>query len=368
MVSNINRAIAERILSEIRIHNPNSGGVMVAIIGSKGCGKTHLLTRLSHQVVFWHPTLQAVMRETVIWRGRTLDYWNWMYSSDFEWEAPEFRRKVYIHYHEEDSPTFVDELGQDIVFPPDALKTYRTARDLHENLELGEINVVYEPSRYRMTRGMRDILTARACASPGVLDDLEIDPPLWWVEFLFYLLQFKKAGFLTVILDEADEIFPQTSSGIRWHIQALFCDAAKDFRKANISLFYSIHDLTDLDYRLRSKTQYWGYMRGARPKPGSLLGRTAALLLPIGEVIFERDGYGNTNLGKLQERPRVRTLFLSGTGDPAAWEEYIDDEDTAPLTLSCPLCGHTWIPRVIAPRFCPNCKAALEYEVGLENI
>ena len=116
MVSNINREVARRILNEIRIHNTNAGGTMTAIIGSKGCGKTHLLIRLSHQVVFLHPIRQEAVLETVIWRGRTLDYWNWMYAPDFEWEAPEFQRKVYIHYHEEDSPTFVDELGQAVAF------------------------------------------------------------------------------------------------------------------------------------------------------------------------------------------------------------------------------------------------------------
>lgn len=325
MVSKINREIAERLLNEIRIHNANVGGTMTGIIGSKGSGKTHFLTRLAHQVLFMHPSTGQPTRETVIWRGRTLDYWSWMYEPDFEWEMPAFRRKVYVHYHADDTPTFIDELGTRIRFPPDALRTYHRPTDLRENLVPGEINIIYEPTKYDMSRAMHDLLVARSCSKKGTMDGIEYDPALWWVEFLFFLLQFKKAGFVTVIVDEADEVFPANPSGIRWHLQGLFCDTAKDFRKANISFIFSIHDYTDLDYRLRSKTQYYGYMRGARPKPGSMVRRTTTIMLPIGDIIMERDGYGTTNLGKLVERPRVRTLFLGGAGDLAAWSESAND-------------------------------------------
>lgn len=362
MVSRINREIAERLLNEIRIHNANAGGTMTGIIGSKGSGKTHLITRLSHQVVYIHPIKGVPQRETVIWRGRTLDYWSWMYEPDFEWEAPEFKRKVYIHYHVDDTPTFINELGEPIRFPPDALRTYRSVVDLRENLVLGEINVVYEPTKYAMSRAMHDLLVARSCSRKGILDDIEFDSPLWWVECLFYLLNFKMAGFVTVFIDEADEVFPANPSGIRWHLQGLFCDAAKDFRKANISFVFSIHDTTDLDYRLRSKTQYYGYMRGARPKTGSMISKTTTILLPVGDIIFERDGYGTTNLGKLTERPRVRTLFLTGSGNESAWAELASDISDEPDTLTCPRCGHTWRPRTVAPMRCPNCNAFLSYE------
>ena len=56
MVSNINVKAAEEHLNALRIHDVESGGKMFGIVGSKGCGKTHLLTRLAHQIVFLHPT------------------------------------------------------------------------------------------------------------------------------------------------------------------------------------------------------------------------------------------------------------------------------------------------------------------------
>src|SRR5690606_17631557 len=153
-------------------------------------------------------------------------------------------------------------------------------------------SIFFFSSRRRHTRFSRD-WSSDVCSS-----DL--------VEFMFSLLHFKKAGFITCILDEIDEIFPAACQGIRWHMQALFADSAKDFRKANISLFFSIHDLTDLDYRIRSKIQYWGYMKGSTTVTGSLIPRTAPLMLPVGEIMLDRGTYGNVNLGPLQARPRVR--------------------------------------------------------------
>ncbi len=364
-VSRLNRDIAERLATEIRVHNPNMGGITFALVGSKGSGKTHSLIRMAHQMTYLSQS-GIPKRETVIWRGRNLDYWNWMYDPSFQWTSKAFRRKTYIHHHEQDVPEFTDEFGFPLSLPPDAVKTYRSPRDLHRSLVPGEINVVYEPTHYDMTVGMEELIISRACSAANLLDDLEIDPALWWAEFLFYLLNFKKAGFVTVILDEADEIFPQSVSGIRWHIQSLFCDSAKDFRKANISLIYSIHDITDLDYRLRSKTQYWGYMRGARPKPGSLIYPKALINLPTGEIYLERDGFGNINFGKFLERPRVRAAFLTGIGDPTLWDIYMPkttnssgQEAIPPLT--CPYCGHSWQPRTTAPRQCPRCKNNLSY-------
>ena len=84
MVSNINVKAAEEHLNALRIHDVESGGKMFGLVGSKGCGKTHLLTRLAHQIVFLHPTRNEPVKETVIWRGRPIDYWNFMYADNFE--------------------------------------------------------------------------------------------------------------------------------------------------------------------------------------------------------------------------------------------------------------------------------------------
>ena len=367
MVSSINVKAAEEHLNALRIHEVESGGTMFGIVGSKGCGKTHLLTRLAHQIVFIHPRHKKPMKETVVWRGRSIDYWNFMFDHDFEWESAEFKRDVLVHYWigDEDSITFKTELGDEL--PVFDTRVYSGVNDLYANLLQGAINVVYEPSRYVMSPGMEDMITRRSLVSAKTLQEIEMDPCLWWCEFLFYLLHFKKAGFITVILDEIDEIFPGTSQGLRWHMQALFSDSAKDFRKANISLFFSIHDLADLDYRIRSKIQYWGYMKGAVVQQGSLIPSYIPLLLPVGEIILDRGTYGNTNLGPLQARPRVRVSFARDIGDSNLWcnlesLELASEARGANLDeMTCPYCRHTWIPRIDYPAACPKCQKSLYY-------
>lgn len=369
MVHQLNVKAAEEHLNSIRIHNVEAGGTMFGIVGSKGCGKTHLMTRLSHQILFIHPKHKRPMQETVIWRGRNIDYWNFMFHDDFEWENPIFKRKLIIHYWrgDEDNITFRTELGEDL--PPFIRRTYVGVKDLYDNLSQGDINVVYEPSRYIMSPGMEEMICKRSLVSAKSLQEIEMDPSLWWSEFMFFLLHFKTAGFITVFLDEIDEIFPATSQGLRWHIQALFADSAKDFRKANISLIFSIHDLSDLDYRLRSKIQYWGYMRGAVPHTSSLLKPSYTLLLPIGEIVIDRGTYGNTNLGPLKSRPRVRVSFKHNSGNPDKWVsddmmDLIDENIVSDIELDemeCPSCNYRWSPKTDYPTRCPKCRVRLIY-------
>jgi hypothetical protein len=124
-----------------------------------------------------------------------------------------------------------------------------------------------------------------------------------------------------------------------------------------------------LDYRIRSKIQYWGYMKGSTTVTGSLIPRTAPLMLPVGEIMLDRGTYGNVNLGPLQARPRVRVSFPLETGNPEAWDyrnigpicdEILESQQPENL-MTCPYCGHTWIPRTDYPKRCPECYGRLVY-------
>lgn len=315
-----NRAVQEH-LNAIRIHNWEMGGTIFGIVGLKGCGKTHLMLRLAHQILYRNPNNNKIEPETVIWRGRELDYWNWMFEPDFEWEGEEFKREVHIHYWAHDVPHFSLETGEPQFFPHTRVHKYANVHDLYKNLQQGQINVIYEPTTYQMSEGMSKLIGSRIGKPYEEIGESIIDSPLWWVELMFFLYSFKRAGFITIILDEVDEIFPADIAGLRWHIHALFADTAKDFRKTNISLIYSIHDLTDLDYRIRSKTQYWGWMKNARIlKSNSLVDPLSPVYLQRGDIIIECGSYGKTNLGKFKERLRVRVHFPTGVGDKTLWE------------------------------------------------
>jgi len=381
MVSSLNRTIAERILNELRIHNVEAGGTVLGVIAEKGSGKTQFLYHLAPQILYIDPERGIPRRETIIYRGRKDDYWSWMYEPDFEWEGPAFRRKVYIHYHADDSPYFSHktthgQLGAPIRFPPDALKPYRLPIDLYHNLVPGEFNVIYEPTKYTLSQAMGDHITARSCTAAKQLKNLRLDPPLWWVEFVSFLLRYKGKEFISIFIDEIADILMDASrvSGVHWHMQGTFCDEMRDFRRNNLSLYYSIHKTSDVDYRIFPKTQYFGYMFEGNLRPGSKIPRGTTSNLPIGEVVLERGGYGSVNLGKLKHRDLVTVSFGKNKRDFSAWgipwQDPAEEEKEEKVRfdpITCPLCGYTWNPKTATPKRCPNCNAILTLEEVLRK-
>ena len=67
-----------KITNEILYHTPNSGGVTVGIYGSKGSGKTTFLLTLAQTISCQDRLTGKDEKETIIWRGRSNDYWNWL--------------------------------------------------------------------------------------------------------------------------------------------------------------------------------------------------------------------------------------------------------------------------------------------------
>lgn len=324
MVSELNISNAQKFLQEIRVHDIESGGRFVSISGMKGCGKTNLMLLWAHQMCFIHPATKEVNRETVIWRARpSLDYWNYYLAEDFEWENESLKRVVRVHYRSEDKLTFMLETGELFVPPRETLCPYTSVVDLYEHILPGAINIVYEPGEYLPSRAFRDIITARGFYKDDVWDSRTIDPTIFWIEFLAFLMQVKKAGFYTIIMDEADEVFPQHPRDLRYACQMYFKDLTRDLRKHNITYLLSFHTWSDLDWEITSKIMYKVWMKGARPPESSILMKSSRAwtgsrfnptqlhYLQLGHAIIESGGWGDTTSRKLKERSRVKTIYHS---------------------------------------------------------
>ena len=324
MPSELNISNAQKYLQEIRVHDIESGGRFVSISGMKGCGKTNLMLLWSHQMCFIHPATKEVTKETVLWRARpSLDYWNYYLDPSFEWENDSLKREVRVHYRTEDKLSFMLETGELYIPPKNILSPYSSVVDLFENILPGAINVIYEPGEYSPSKAFRDIITARGFYGDNVWDNRTIDPTIFWIEFFAFLMQAKKAGFYTIVMDEADEVFPQHPRDLRYACQLYFKDLTRDLRKHNITYLLSFHTWGDLDWEITSKIMYKVWMRGARPPDGSILMRsnrawTGARFNPVqlhylalGHAIIENGGWGDTTTRKLKERPRVKTIYHS---------------------------------------------------------
>ncbi len=318
MVNQLNRQMAERLINEIRLHNIDYGGTTMLTTGAKGGGKTHFLIKLASQIAYLNPSTGKPIQETIIWRGRSPDYWNHLLYDDFESENT-IPRTLRLHIHTSDNAIIESELNTTLPIPDTHIYPYKDISELYHNLLPGGFNVVYEPRVYQISRKMQQILLSRACTRAATLDGITWDPAIWWIELMIFISAFKRAGFISLFIDECEEVLPANPPGLRWHLNSLFADSMKDFRKNNISMYASCHHIGDVDYRLRSKFQYAGYTKGARTAPGSLIHSKALLTANVGTVYLERDGWGTLNMGALHPHPRVKVEFPAGFHDLAAW-------------------------------------------------
>ena len=302
----IKRSYAEgfRLLKEVIRHNNNSGGVTVGIFGSKGSGKTTFLLTLANKIGCYNPYVQDsvdVEFETVLWRGRDTDYWTW-----FD------KRRVTLFIHRDDLETiqFKNDLLQTL--DPDILptiKTYTSIKSLYTSLVKGGINVIYEPRNYKITHNIKKMVQKRGITGDDLFKTDEVDPVIFWFELMYWLVKNKTLDFITIIFDEADELFPTSPAGARWHLNLWAKDVIKDLRKRNITLIIAAHAYTDIDGRIMPKLQYKIYMKGSVTPSTSLVSRQAPLMLQQGIFYIERDAWGLARFDKIQEQPRVLVMF-----------------------------------------------------------
>ncbi|MDD4053015.1 MAG: hypothetical protein PHR28_14100 [candidate division Zixibacteria bacterium] len=306
MGSGVKRSYAEgfRLLKEIIRHNNNSGGVTVGIFGSKGSGKTTFLLTLADKIGCYDPFTQdstEVEFETIIWRGRDADYWTWLDKR---------RVTLFIHRDDLDTVEFKNDLLEkldDSILP--TIKTYTSIKSLYTSLVKGGINVIYEPRTYKITPNIKKMIQKRGITGDDLFKTDEVDPVIFWFELMYWLVKNKTLDFITIIFDEADELFPTSPAGARWHLNLWAKDVIKDLRKRNITLIIAAHAYTDIDGRIMPKLQYKIYMKGCVTPSTSLVSRQAPLMLHQGLFYIERDAWGLARFDKITEQPRVLVMF-----------------------------------------------------------
>jgi len=157
--------IGARLMEEITHHRPNSGGVSVVIAGSKGSGKTTLLLTLADSITCEDPLTHKTEKETIIWRGRNMDSWNWL---------PKERICVFIHARDIRSVKFMDDIRRNI--PKSELpevERYTSFNHLLSRLRLGKINVVYEPSTYFISQNIKGRIRERGMVNEDLFKNID---------------------------------------------------------------------------------------------------------------------------------------------------------------------------------------------------
>jgi hypothetical protein len=286
-----------RLTDEISYHRPNSGGVTVGIYGSKGSGKTTFLLTLAQTICCENPFTKSEEKETILWRGRSNDYWNWI---------PKEQVQLFIHKADFNRAVFKDDILN--VMPREDLppmEAYTSIRQLYSRLRAGKINVVYEPTTYTVSERIKKMIQKRGITGDELFKSSEVDPVIFWFELMDWLVHNKNPKFITIIFDEADELFPASPGGARWHLNLWAKDVIKDLRRRRISLIMACHGYQDLDGRIKPKIQYKIWMKGSVTMPESLVNRRAPMMLEPGVYYIERDGWGMHSFDKIPERTIV---------------------------------------------------------------
>ncbi len=306
-----------RLTTELTVHNNDFGGVTAVVYGSKGSGKTTLFLTLCQTVQCYNQQGQLEL-ETSIWRGGDEDYWTWL---------PYERTRVFIHRDNIDTVSFKcdeDLVEYDRSKLPQII-VYKNNKDLYDKLLRGGINVVYEPTTYSLTDRLKKMIQRRGVAGDELFKKKEVDPIIWWFEFVDWLRVNKSLEHISVFIDEADQLLPVSPSGARWHLNLWFKDIMRALRKRNISLYLACHGYTDIDGRMRPKIMYRIYMKGACAPSESLIWKTAPITLPQGKYYIERDAWGWARFNKIEEQPRVLVVLKRDADD----DEIVDRENEA---------------------------------------
>lgn len=295
-----------RLTNEITFHRVNQGGCTVVMYGSKGSGKTTLLLTLAQTIACENPDTKEAEKETVLWRGRSNDYWNWL---------PKEMVRIFIHKSDFNRTIFKDDELRVIPrkeLPP--MDSYTSIKDLYSKLRAGKINVIFEPSEYKITERIKKMVQRRGVVGDELFKTDDVDPVIFWFEFMSWLVNNKNPKFVSIIVDEADDLFPNSPSGGRWHLNLWAKDVMRDLRRRRISLYLACHGFQDLDARINSKLQYKLYMKGSVTPSRSLINHKAPVMLDPGIYYIERDAWGVHGFNKITEQSIILT-YLQGDID-----------------------------------------------------
>lgn len=300
----------KRLLQDITFHKATEGGSLALIAGSMGSGKTTFLVELADRVASYDRKTKKLMPETIVWRGREFEYFTWFEHQDrvhlFFHEHDnneEFGRVVYIRNEDMEEDEYIDPKS----LPP--IHYYKDADDLMHKLVRHCINVVWEPHEFDLSVRMKKALFDRSGEKKSFLNERSVNPTFFWFEFFELMLRKKSSDFVSVFVDEADDLMPGGVGGLAWHMNALFKDSVKDFRKRNVSLYLAMHNPQDVDGRIPKKFPVKIYFKGAHCLESSIIDRAYVPYLDRGYGLIEKDAFGAFRFDKLPDKPKLIVDF-----------------------------------------------------------
>ena len=278
------KARGNELWGEILSRDYDRGSLSLLILAPKGQGKSTLLATIALK--------SLELGDIVVWRGRERDFWP---------RLPRELVKVFVHENDELKLlklSYNSAHARDITNEVEVVK-FNSIEDLYSKLEQGRINVVYEPSYHQPSEKLKEMTGIKAEWVEG---------RLWWFDFFVFLSKRVDARFMTVCIDEIDDLFPSGSSGLLWRALESIQHSLSEFREKLVWLFGTTHDPGHVDPRVLKKFDGFLYLRGAiAPKISTMRDKNAPAKLDLGQGIIEIRGRG---YGGFQFNPLPRDGHL----------------------------------------------------------
>jgi hypothetical protein len=281
--------------------------------------------------------------ETVLWRLREFDNFaslippNWINSYP-NWGAEV--KPVHVFVHELDNPLFFSIQNNTPVTPTNMvpIERYHDAQDLMGKIHWNAINCILEPQTYRLSKNLifalqkhkmdddpdaepepdkpkydpdtgEPIKQKKKKKKQGVdYSKKFVDPAYFWYDLLDITYRNNNRRHVTFFIDEFHDVAEADCEGDAWKLASILATKTyPQFRKNNVSLHLSTHQLSFVDYRIVKRIEYINWFRGAKIAPNHSMISLQALLsnLNIGQLITEETNiqFGIMTFDKIHNAP-----------------------------------------------------------------
>ena len=313
----------QKMIYETMMEHTADGGNDFLVMGPKGKGKTLLLQ---------HMARDAFRKgEKVIWASRDVDTW-----SVFGTASP----GIPINLIVQGTSVEVDHVPMRKGAPPlqrVLTTTCDSPEDAFEACVPEAINVI-------VTCGL----------SPE-------QQAAWWTLFYHAMKERRTMEWISVFLDEVDQLFPEGAREDYWHITRQFAHIFATTRKKNINTRMSAHGYTNLYSEIRDKISFFGYVSGGRviPKKTAVKQYTVNKL-EIGYPMLASGALFNILDIPVRDKSQLPAYVDQVRGfasfDIYSRPDYWKILDIKPhWQASCGNCGYTWTSTRSDPPKCPRC-------------
>jgi hypothetical protein len=226
-------AIEETIWDRTIKRIPERGGAVVFGSGIQGCGKTSLLFNFANAII-----RNNGKKEKIFFRARNPVEFN---------KFPVWK----LLAPEDMNIKFFDADNNEVVYP---ITRFKDFNDLLAKADFEVINAVY----------FHDNLT--------------------WIDFTDFVVRNPVGYWISLLIDEIEDICPYGVGGDQWEFNKKFSDAVKDARKGFVSIYTMTQKPGDVDWRFRAKVIYQVFLRGSVKTKSARIWQRAIDSLEVGEA------------------------------------------------------------------------------------